>query len=473
MTTPIPQLSPYTQLSEKRILVAGAGVTGVAVAKALQLRGAEVELADEKVRELAGFTVSSPNEISMQDFDALMVSPGWREDHPLVLAAREHGRDILNEVDFAFSLKSEYAPAQKWLALTGTNGKTTTVEMVAHILSVAGLNARACGNVGTTVIESVMAPEKFDYLVLELSSFQLHWLQDAQFIASAILNIADDHIDWHGSFDAYAKDKVSILDTSTTAILNGDDGEVVGRTSHWLGRKVFYSLDTPGPGELGVVEELLVDRAFVADVQEAALIAELTEVVPTVPHHISNALAAAGLASSIGVSRELIREALKSFRPGKHRIEEVADHKGIKWIDDSKATNPHAAAASILANFSVIWIAGGLAKGAQMEPLINRTWTRLKAAILIGEDRELIAQALRERAPELPIHFIDTPAGYMKGSSDNSFMESIVRCAQSLAKEGDVVLLAPACASMDQFISYGDRGDRFASAVKDVVLNAH
>ena len=465
--------SPYATLSEKRVLVAGAGVTGLAVARALQSRGAEVAFTDEKVIEVDGFSISLPDQISIQDFDALMVSPGWREDHPIVLAAREHGKDILNEIDFAFSLKSEFAPQQKWLALTGTNGKTTTVEMVAHIFATAGINARACGNVGTTVIESVMAPEKFDYLVLELSSFQLHWLQDAQFISSAILNIADDHVDWHGSFDAYAQDKISILDKSTTAVLNGDDGEVVGRTSHWLGRKIFYSLDTPGPGELGVVEELLVDRAFVADVQEAALITELTEIVPTVPHHISNSLAAAGLASTVGISREVIREALKSFKPGKHRIEEIAVHKGIKWIDDSKATNPHAAAASILSNFSVIWIAGGLAKGASMEPLIDRTWSRLKAAILIGEDRELIASALRERAPELPIHLIDPPVGYQKGSAENTFMESIVRCAASLSKEGDVVLLAPACASMDQFNSYGDRGDRFASAVKEVVINAH
>ncbi len=145
----------------------------------------------------------------------------------------------------------------------------------------------------------------------------------------------------------------------------------------------------------------------------------------------------------------------------------------MKWIDDSKATNPHAAAASILSHFSVIWIAGGLAKGAEMKPLIERTWSRLKAVILIGEDRELIAAALRERAPELPLHFLDFPAAYEKGSESNLFMEAIVRCADELASEGDVVLLAPACASMDQFNSYGDRGDRFARAVKDVVTNDH
>jgi UDP-N-acetylmuramoylalanine--D-glutamate ligase len=465
--------NPYSSLSERRIVVAGAGVTGISVARALVERGADVIFADEKVLEVDGFTVKKPEQISAESFDALMVSPGWREDHPLVLLARANEKDILNEIDFAWHLKVEKNPTQKWLALTGTNGKTTTVEMVAHIMNQAGMKVQACGNVGTTVIDSVLSSEKFDYLVLELSSFQLHWLKDAQFISSAILNIADDHVDWHGSFDAYANDKISILDKSTTAILNGDDGEVVGRTSHWLGRKVFYSLDTPGPGEIGVVEELLVDRAFVADPQEASLIAELTEIVPTVPHHISNSLAAAGLTSTVGVSREIMREALKSFKPGRHRIEIVLEKDGITWIDDSKATNPHAAAASIMSHFSVIWIAGGLAKGAQMPPLVNRTWSRLKAALLIGEDRNLISDALASAAPELPLKMIDPPAGYSKGSESNEFMESIVRAALEMAQAGDVVLLAPACASMDQFNSYSDRGNRFAEAVKKVVGNAN
>ncbi len=464
-------LSYYQSLSDKRILVAGAGVTGVAVAQALVAKGANVCFADEKVTELPSFEVKRPDEFSADDFDALMISPGWREDHPLVQLARGGGKEILNEIDFAWSLKQERNPGQKWLALTGTNGKTTTVEMVAHIFAESGVRGRACGNVGTTVIESVTSSENFDYLILELSSFQLHWLEDAQFISCAILNIADDHVDWHGSFDAYAADKISLLDQSTTAILNGDDGEVVGRTSHWLGRKIFYSIDTPAPGELGVVEELLVDRAFVADPQEAAMIAELSEIIPTVPHQVSNALAAAGLAATAGISHEKIREALRSFRPGRHRIEEVCIHDGVRWIDDSKATNPHAAAASILSHFSVIWIAGGLAKGASMTPLIDRVWSRLKAAILIGEDRGLIEQELRSKNPELPIILIDPPAGYIKGSEDNDFMERVVATAQGLSEEGDVVLLAPACASMDQFLSYADRGDRFNSAVKKAIQN--
>lgn len=464
-------LSAYQSLSEKRVLVAGAGVTGRAVATALVAKGAQVVFVDEKISEVEGFTVLTPGRVEPDKFDALMVSPGWREDHYLVGLARQHNKEILNEIDFAWSIKNERSPGQKWLALTGTNGKTTTVEMVAHIMSCAGMRALACGNVGTTVIEAVTGTESFDYLILELSSFQLHWLDDAQFISCAILNIADDHIDWHGSFDAYAKAKLSILDKSTTAILNADDGEVVGKTSHWLGRKIFYSIDTPAPGELGVVEELLVDRAFVADPQEAAVIAELTEIVPTVPHQISNALAAAGLAATAGVSHENIRQGLKTFKPGRHRIEEVVVENDVRWIDDSKATNPHAAAASILSHFSVIWIAGGLAKGAKMAPLVDRVWPRLKAAVIIGADGQEIADALKAKSPELPLVFVNPPDGYLIGGESNEFMESIVRAADELADSGDVVLLAPACASMDQFKSYGDRGDRFHSAVKSVILD--
>ncbi len=463
--------SPYQNLAEKRIVVAGAGVTGQAVARALIERGAEVVFADDRGIEVSGIEVKKPDAFQENDFDALLVSPGWKESNPLVQLARSTGKEILNEIDFAWHIKIEKFPKQKWLALTGTNGKTTTVEMVAHIFATAGISAKACGNVGTTVIETVTNGEQLDYLILELSSFQLHWLQDAQFISSAILNIADDHVDWHGTFDAYAQAKISILDKSTTAILNGDDGEVVGRTSHWLGRKIFYSLDTPAPGEIGIVEELLVDRAFVPDPQEAGLFAELSEVIPTVPHHISNSLAAAGLASTVGIPREAIREALKSFKPGRHRIEEVAVINDIKWVDDSKATNPHAAAASILSHFSVVWIAGGLAKGAAMEPLIERTWSRLKSAILIGEDRDLIRAALLKYAPDLPVFLVDPPVSYQRGEANNDFMNLVVAKAAEIAEAGDVVLLAPACASMDQFISYADRGDRFAQSVKDVVKN--
>jgi UDP-N-acetylmuramoylalanine--D-glutamate ligase len=458
----------YSQLRDKRVLVAGAGITGVACAHALSRKGAMVTIVDESVTEVEGFIVLTPVAVTINDFDLLLVSPGWREDHPLVTRARDAGLSLINEIDFAWSVKD---PAQKWIALTGTNGKTSTVELSAQMLHSGGHRAIACGNVGTTVIESVESSEKYDYLVLELSSFQLHWMEDPSFVAVAILNIAEDHVDWHGTFDAYAADKISILDKSTTAILNGDDGEIVSRTSHWQGRKVFFSLDTPAPGQIGVVEELLIDRAFVADPQEAEMISELNEVKPTVPHNVSNALAAAGLARTVGVGHEEIRQAIVAFTPGKHRIEKVLEKDGITWINDSKATNPHAAAASIMSALSVVWIAGGLAKGATMGDLVERVKARVKVAVLIGTDQELIAQEIRKQAPHVEIVAIQTPSNYVKGGSNNSLMEEVVRVAASRAQSGDTVLLAPACASMDQFISYSDRGDRFSAAVEKVVGN--
>jgi UDP-N-acetylmuramoylalanine--D-glutamate ligase len=177
----------YSQLAEKRILIAGAGVTGVASARALMKRDAEVTLVDEKISEYEDLHVITPAQVTMTDFDFFLVSPGWREDHPLVKSAREEGVLLINEIDLAWNLKN---PAQKWLALTGTNGKTTTVELCAHMLRTGGVSALACGNVGTTVIEAVQSAENYEYLVLELSSFQLHWLQEAHFVASSILNIA-------------------------------------------------------------------------------------------------------------------------------------------------------------------------------------------------------------------------------------------------------------------------------------------
>jgi UDP-N-acetylmuramoylalanine--D-glutamate ligase len=337
--------------------------------------------------------------------------------------------------------------------------------MAAAMLREGGVSAIACGNVGTTVIESVESPEKYEVLVLELSSFQLHWIREATFVAASILNIAQDHVDWHGGFNEYAQAKMAILDRASTGIFNGDDAEVVSRSAHWQGRKVFFSLDTPGPGEIGVVEELLVDRAFVSDPQEAAMIAEVVDVIPTVPHNVANALAAAGLARAIGIPHEAIRLALQNFKLGRHRIEVVFSKNEINWINDSKATNPHAAAASLMSTLSAIWIAGGLAKGAQMDELITRCKSRIKVAILIGSDRELIAAELRKSAPEVEIVYVDAPNSYVKGGADNSLMEAVVGAAKARAVAGDTVLLAPACASMDQFLSYADRGDRFTKAV--------
>ena len=466
-----PQLSTVggIAIAHSQLLVLGGGVTGRSVAQVLSNMGAEVSIYDENESSTFEFARVAINELSNINWAAAVVSPGWRPSHPVIADLRNREIPLLNEIDVAWEIKQQVAPEQKWLAVTGTNGKTTTVELTESILKAAGIKAFACGNVGTPVIDAVTSEQKYDYLILELSSFQLHWSESAEFVAGSILNIALDHIDWHGSFSEYAKSKLDLLNRSATAILNGDDAEVVEGSQHWQGRKVFYTLQTPKPGEIGLVEDLLVDRAFVADPMEAAMFCELNEVQPTAPHSVSNALAAAGLARAIGVDNEVIRSAIKKFRPGRHRIELVLEQNGIRWIDDSKATNPHAAQASVMSELSVVWIAGGLAKGAEMSELIAQVGSRLRAVVLIGTDRELIAQELQSNFPNVILVRVDPKPAHDRSSEDNEYMNQIVTEAKHLAQSGDTVLLAPACASMDQFLSYGDRGDRFAKSVREIV----
>ena len=456
-------------IAQARLLVLGGGVTGRSVAQVLSNLGAEVSIYDENESSTFEFPRVKLNEVSNINWAAAVVSPGWRPGHPVIADLRNREITLLNEIDIAWEIKQQLAPGQKWLAVTGTNGKTSTVELTESILKAAGINAFACGNVGTPVVDAVTSEHKYDYLILELSSFQLHWAQSAEFVAGSILNIALDHIDWHGSFSDYAKAKLDLLSRSVTAILNGDDSAVVEGSAHWQGRKVFYTLQTPKPGEIGLVEDLLVDRAFVIDPMEAAMFCELAEVQPTAPHSVSNALAAAGLARAIGVDHEVIRGAIRKFRPGRHRIELVLEQNAIRWIDDSKATNPHAAQASVMSELSVVWIAGGLAKGAEMSDLIAQVGSRLRGVVLIGTDRELIASELQSQFPNVTIVRVDPKPGHDRSYTDNQFMNQIVNEAKLLAQEGDAVLLAPACASMDQFLSYGDRGDRFAKSVREIV----
>ena len=456
-------------IAQARVLILGGGVTGRSVAQVLSNMGAEISVYDENESSEFNFQRATLSDVSSINWAAAVVSPGWRPSHPIIADLRNREIPLLNEIDLAWEIKQQVAPEQKWLAVTGTNGKTSTVELAESILKAAGIRAFACGNVGTPVIDAVISEQKYEYLVLELSSFQLHWAESAEFVAGSILNIALDHIDWHGSFAEYAKAKLDLLSRSVTAILNGDDANVVEGCTHWQGRKVFYTLQTPKPGEIGLVEDLLVDRAFVVDPMEAAMFCELNEVQPTAPHSVSNALAAAGLARAIGIDHEVIREAIKKFRPGRHRIEKVLEQNGIRWIDDSKATNPHAAQASLMSELSVVWIAGGLAKGAEMSDLIAQVGSRLRAVILIGTDRELIAHEMQNKFPNVTLVRVDPDPGHDRSSADNTFMNQIVKAAKLLAQQGDAVLLAPACASMDQFVSYGDRGDRFAKSVREIV----
>ena len=455
-------MSYIAELQSKNILIVGAGTTGKSVARYFENIGVNFQVIDEKASNLDGLEILSdvPEDVS---FELAIVSPGWRKDHPVIENLRAKGVEVISEIDFAWNLKSELNPEQKWVALTGTNGKTTTVQMLESILNAAGASAIACGNIGTTVVEAVTSDNRFSTLAIELSSFQIDWSTLPEYEAVAILNLAEDHIDWHGSFSEYANAKMKLLNQSKLAVLNLNDPEVILRSAGWTGRKVFFGFETPQSGEIGLVEELLVDRAFVTSSDAAEEIAELSDIKPAVPHNVANAMAAAGLALAIGIPHPVVKKGIASFKLDKHRLQTILSKDGVDWVNDSKATNPHAASAALLSHLSNIWIAGGLAKGAKMDELISRSKSRIKAAILIGKDAEIIAKALEKFAPEIPVHKI------LDNSNPADLMDEVVECALKLSSAGDTVLLAPACASMDQFSSYAQRGDLFIDSVTRLV----
>lgn len=462
--------------ADLRVTVAGLGVSGVPAAKALHALGARVtvvngvagERQQAEAAELTalGIAVRLGDGASLPEGTQLVVTaPGWKPGSPLFTAAAKAGVEVWGDVELAWRLRGTRpgrTPAP-WLAVTGTNGKTTTTRMLAAILTAAGLRTAAVGNIGVSLLDAVLGEEEYDVLAVELSSYQLHWAPSIRPHSAAVLNLAPDHLDWHGSMEAYTADKGRIYHGNQVAcVYNSADPEterLVGKAEVQEGcRAIGFTLQAPRLSELGVVDGILVDRAFVADrVNSAQELAEAADVNPPAPHNIANALAAAALARAYGVAPAAVREGLRAFRPDAHRIAEVGTVDGITYVDDSKATNTHAAEASLAAYDSIVWIAGGLAKGAAFDELVTRSAARLRAAVLIGADRALIRDALARHAPQVPVVEL--------GRTDTGAMAAAVAVARDRARPGDTVLLAPACASMDMFANYNQRGDMFAEAV--------
>ncbi|WP_265523335.1 UDP-N-acetylmuramoyl-L-alanine--D-glutamate ligase [Oerskovia flava] len=475
-----PVVDPAVPLNEAHVLVAGLGVSGRAVVAALDGRAGRVTTVD---RSAPDADAPDADPTMLDSVDLVIASPGWAPSSPLLEAAAARGIPVWSEVELAWRLRVPRAgtstPAS-WLAVTGTNGKTTTVEMLESILRAAGLRAVAVGNVGPPVVSAALDP-MLDVLAVELSSFQLHSTHSMSVQAGAVLNIAPDHLDWHGGLDAYAADKGRVYERAEVAcVYNVADPrtEDLVRAADVVegARAVGFTLGAPRPSQLGLVEDVLVDRAFHAaaddparltHAQELATFADLGHLAGpdgTVPAHVvANALAAAALARAHGVGAAAVRDGLRTFRPGGHRIEQVAVVDGVAYVDDSKATNAHAAAAS-LASFergTVVWIAGGLAKGATFDELVATRADRLRAVVLIGVDQAPMRDALARHAPDIPVVAVDP-------GETGTVMRRAVERSRELAEAGGTVLLAPACASMDQFRSYAERGEAFATAVRDL-----
>jgi UDP-N-acetylmuramoylalanine--D-glutamate ligase len=447
----------------RKILVAGAGVSGVPVTEALLAAGAEVTVTDRQESdalarlEAAGARAVLAAEEVPAGTEEVVTSPGWRPDHPLLQSALAAGLEVYSEPELAWRLRGP--GAAPWLAVTGTNGKTTTVTMLASILRAAGLTTAAVGNIGTPLLTAAVDPA-YDVLAVELSSFQLHWSATLAPQAGVVLNLADDHLDWHGGSDAYGAVKTAVWRGNAVAVGNADDDRVTALWSATAApRRAAFTLGIPEPGELGVVEDLLVDRAFGPGGPATAVeLATLGDVRPAGAHNVANALAAASLARAYGVSADAVREGLRSYTPEPHRNARVAEVAGVTYVDDSKATNPHAALASLRSYDRVVWVAGGLFKGVATDDLVAAVAGRLAGVVLLGAERARLAEALARHAPDVPVTDI--------AATDDGAMVQVVEAAARLALPGDVVLLAPAAASMDMFRDYGHRGDAFAAAVR-------
>ncbi len=476
--------SPWDQV---HVVVAGIGVSGFAAADGLLQFGARVTVLDDlvteanddkgKLLEVLGGTVRlGPGSTATLPADAdLVITTGWSPRNPLLVQAAARAVPIWSEVELAWRL-SRPQKVIPWLGITGTNGKTTPTQRLESILAAAGLRTAAVGNIGRPIMEIVLDPEPYDVLAVELSSHQLYWSSSLALHSAAVLNLQPDHLEWHGSFDAYRDAKATIYTgVHASCVYNVADPateEMVVEADVVEGaRAIGFTLGTPGPSMLGVVDDLLVDRAFIEQRRDSALeLATLADISPAAPHNVANALAAAALARSYGVPATAVRDGLRRVRLGAHKIETVLEHAGIRWVDDSKATNPHAADAALRAFGSVVWIAGGQAKGTTFDELVIAHRNSLRGVVLIGADGAVIAEALARHAPDVPTEVItgvETRA--VAPTGDGGVMAQAVAAAAALARPGDAVLLTPGCASKDMYTDYAARGEAFAAAVHELV----
>lgn len=482
------------RLNGRAVLVAGAGISGRAAIVPLQDLGARVTVTDTSAEALARCAQLGADTVPLDDlvgepgrvseFALVVTSPGFRPDSPLLSAAAGSGVPVWGDIEFSWRVDRAalYGPPRQWLVVTGTNGKTTTTSMLHSMLQAAGIHSAACGNIGLPVLDALRADApRAEVLAVELSSFQLYWAPSVRPEAGVVLNIAEDHLDWHGGMDGYVEAKARAL-TGKVGVVGLDDAvaSTLATTSR-AGRTIGFRVANPGRGELGVSQGYLFDRAF----GDGVRLAPQDGIQPAGPAGIADALAAAALARAAGIEPDAVARGLAAHVVGPHRAATVGVLGGVEFVDDSKATNPHAAGPSILAHDRVVWVAGGLLKGASVDELVAEVGNRLVGVVLLGQDATQIADALARHAPNVPVVHVETgdDAGVIAeveataegagvrsvvlpaDTDSDAVMDVVVRRAAAMATPGCSVVLAPAAASLDMFSSYGHRGDSFAAAV--------
>jgi UDP-N-acetylmuramoylalanine--D-glutamate ligase len=424
-----------------RLLILGAGVSGLAAARLARSKGKTVAIytvqgGPDALAE--GFSVASGDwdPVLLTGIDLVVASPGFSERSAPIVEALEWGIPVWSEIEFAWSFMN--APVA---AVTGTNGKTSVTEAAAAMMTATGIEADPVGNIGSPLSDHV--DDEHRTLIVEVSSFQLRFCETFHPVAAAITNVALDHLDWHGSEYSYrnAKSKIFMNQSEADLLVYDADDNGASTLVKDAPSELFPVSGSHLPSGGGGVEE--------GHLVVGALSVPVEELVSRDPTHLVNLASASALALRMGASIEGVSSVARSFRPGAHRRSLVGRAGGVTWIDDSKATNPHAALSSIRAHDSVVLIAGGLAKGLDVAPLAAEPNVRI--LIGIGTEGRHLVEAAGSR-------------GHMAGT-----MERAVELAEHLAEPGDTVLLAPGCASFDQFSSYADRGDRFGELVSVIV----
>lgn len=449
-------------IAGKHVLVVGMGKSGVAAAQAMIKLGAEVSIQDSKPAEqIDGQMLHFLNNMAnghlgmylgqmpadMSEFDMMIISPGVDPELPFVQEAEEEGVEIIGELEIAYRIGRGH-----FVAITGTNGKTTTTALTGEIFKNSGRTSHVVGNIGVAVISKSLDADEDDWLVTETSSFQLQTTRYFKPIVSAILNLTPDHLNRHHTMEGYGEAKAKIFanqNESDYCVINYDDKVCYALAKDCKAKVVPFSRREELEFGAFVKEDSLVLKN-----EEGELITfcHKDELKIIGGHNVENALAAAAVAYFSGISPEVISKTLKAFGGVEHRIEFAGEIEGVKYYNDSKGTNVDATVTALKAiRENVILIAGGDAKGQEFEPLIEEFDGVVKHMILMGRDSKLIAAAAEK-----------------KGFCDYSFvkdMNEAVEKAGQMAVAGDAVLLSPACASWDMYKNFEQRGDHFKDCV--------
>ena len=436
----------------KRVAVIGLGVTGLATVRFLLKQGVKPVLMDTRLK-VAGIETIPAEKVDgiyfgeldanrLARMDVLLVSPGLDTSHPAIRFATAQGAQLMGDVEL-FALCNE----KPVVAVTGSNGKSTVTKLTEHMLNCSGMLALAAGNIGLAVLDALERTDAKVY-VLELSSFQLDTTHSLKLRAAANLNVTEDHLDRHGTMAAYTAAKQRIYLHTDVAIYNAEDP--LTRPLGCAAPQIGLNLQQPQDG-YGLVQQqgetwLLVDGAPLLPVTQMSMVGR---------HNQFNALASCALALAVGCSREALVQALKTYQPLPHRCALVADHAGVRWVNDSKATNVGATLAAIAGlradvSGKLILIAGGDGKGVDFTELATVLRQQVDQVITLGRDGPAIA-------------------ALVPGSIEVADLTAAVKQAAALARAGDMVLLSPACASLDMFKNYEERGRLFADAVQLVI----